>query len=838
MLHGPAREKFLLDTTAGDAGLYNNVKTQLLSDETIVAASGGSQSVHPDSDVTQDGSGVIKIGNFNVLRVIDHGGMGIVYAASQVEEGFKRLVAIKVIKPGLVTPEVLQRFRMERQLLANLDHPNIARLLDAGTHAGAPYLAMEFVEGVSIDRYCEENRLPINDRLRLFVVVCDALQYAHQHLIVHRDIKPGNILVTKDGTPKLLDFGIAKLLDTDNSGADKLSLTKPDARPMTPMYASPEQVKGERVTTSSDIYSLGILLYQLLTGSLPYQFTSSSAAAIERTICDTEPTPPSDAELNVELRGEPEDKIRKKLRGDLDTILLMALRKEPERRYASVAQFSQDIRDYLDGMPVAAHGDDLSYRVRKFVRRHTTAVAAATLAVLALIMATVVSIHFGRAASREKVVAERRFSETRELARFFITDLDDAIRSGELTAREQLVAKGLEYLKRLSVEAAGDVSLQKEVITGYIKMGDVQGNPFTASLFDFDGARRSYQLAIDTAKSFQQRSGPNALKTEVAMAERRLADVDAVGGNLEHALRQYKNVVGDLDGEELATTYIRMGFAAGQLGDYQQALSYYEKSLTAASDLLSEHPNDVRAQNAFAMASQQIGETYSNLGQDDNAIGHLTTAMRIYEDRWEADRGNRPLTRGAWASSMHLGDAMSRIGRTAEAERVYRRGLELIRTLELADPRNRAARRDVSQTLCRLADLLAAQRDRRTEARELTIEALARLKPLVASTEATNFEIQQYVWTLLTTPFHDLRNPPEALRYAQKAVEMTGGKDPGVLDRLARAQFQAGNARGAIATEQQALALLSAESGASQSRLRSELQANLDRFRRSAAPAQ
>lgn len=828
---GSERERFLRESTAGDVRLYDEIKTKLIAaDETVVAG----QPDFSDPDSTQEAplQGAMRIGNFVITRIIDQGGMGIVYAATQVEESFHRPVAIKVVKPGLVTREVLQRFKMERQVLANLDHPNIARLYDAGsTEEGAPFLAMEFVEGVSIDRYCDQNDLGTDDRLRLFLQVCDALQYAHQHLIVHRDIKPSNILVTKDGTPKLLDFGIAKLLDPEGRPGERLSVTHPDARPMTPMYASPEQVRGDPVTTSSDIYSAGILLYQLLTGNLPYKFNSGTAAGIERTICDTAPTRPSEVELQRESVIESGEKIRRKLRGDIDMILLMALRKEPERRYHSVALFAQDIRHYLNGLPVIAHSDTLQYRMRKFVRRHTAAVAAAALAFLALVASTIVSTYFAKVARQEKAVAERRFDETRSLARFFVTDMDESIRSGETEARRQLVAKGLEYLKRLGEEASNDLSLQREVIAGYIKMGDIQGNPFGPNLGDSTGARASYQLALDTGNRFMDRSrDATDLRREMAVAKRRLADMESVGGNTSQALKGYEEAVPALDGLELADALIRMGFAYGQTGDFQHAYEAYERSFTIANEELSKRPGDLAAQNAFAMASERLGETRYNQGDRQKATELLTTATRIYEDLVSAEPGRKDTRRRLWASTALLGDVLTLDKNTAEAEKQFRQGLRILDQLMAEDPPNRQYQRDCVATLVRLSNLLVNEPGRRAEARQLSVRALDLLRPLVASPQGTDFDIQLYTYMLVAAPFKDLRNPAEALPYAQRSAQKSGGNNPQVLDILARAYYGIGNRARAIETEKKALALVPGGQSTEKNSLRSELEGTLAKF--------
>src|SRR5204863_9694351 len=284
-----------------------------------------------------------RVGSYRVVREVGRGGMGAVYLAERADSAFHKRVAVKVVKRGMDTDFILRRFRHERQILASFDHPNIARLLDGGTtEEGLPYFVMEYVEGLPIDASCDTQALSIIERLKLFRHVCAAVTYAHRHTVIHRDIKPSNILVTSDGTPKLLDFGIAKILQP--GGGPEALMTMTGVRPMTPEYASPEQVRGEPVTTASDVYSLGIVLYELLVGRSPYRFTSRSPLDVAREITDTEPPRPSTAVAGgKDLKFDPTGvRNSKALKGDLDTIVLMALRKEPERRYRSVEQFSED----------------------------------------------------------------------------------------------------------------------------------------------------------------------------------------------------------------------------------------------------------------------------------------------------------------------------------------------------------------------------------------------------------------------------------------------------------------------------------------------------------------
>jgi serine/threonine protein kinase/tetratricopeptide (TPR) repeat protein len=361
-----------------------------------------------------------KIGQYLVVREIGRGGMGTVLLASRADEAFHRQVAIKVLRRGLDADDIVERFRRERQILAALDHPNITRLLDGGTTAdGLPYFVMELIEGEPVDQYCDQQKMTITERLILFQRVCDAVQYAHQNLVVHRDLKPSNVLVTKEGVPRLLDFGIAKLL---GPGEPLDGRTPAGVRPLTPEYASPEQVRGEAITTASDVYALGVLLYVLLTGRSPYRGQLIDEADIDRAVCDEEPERPSLAAARLQpadaggqadatptaiamRRGCTQDRLSRRLRGDIDNIVLMALRKDPRRRYASVEQLSEDIRRHLVALPVIARPDSRRYRAAKFIQRHSTSVAISAAFILTLTGGVIATSWQARAARRERDVA-------------------------------------------------------------------------------------------------------------------------------------------------------------------------------------------------------------------------------------------------------------------------------------------------------------------------------------------------------------------------------------------------------------------------------------------------
>jgi eukaryotic-like serine/threonine-protein kinase len=483
-----ARSSALRQACGNDSLLCHQVESLVWSsrdsDGFIEAAiADAAQTTAQDSDHP---SSEQNIGPYRIEKEIGHGGMGAVFLAVRSDDEYRKQVAIKLVRSGMQTPELLTRFRAERQILANLDHPHIARLYDGGTtRQGDPYVVMEYVEGEALDQYCDSRKLSVANRLELFLKVCDAVRYAHQNLVVHRDIKPSNILVTPDGSPKLLDFGIAKLLRPDST-AQTVALTREDVRLMTPEYASPEQVRGLPITTASDVYALGVLLYELLTGHRPYTIKSYTPLEIEHAICEQEPEKPSTivnrpaapAEASStepgavvppdELsrrRATTTDKLKRELSGDLDNIVLMALRKSPERRYSSVEQLSQDIRRHLQGLPVSARKDTLAYRTSKFLGRHTLA-AIVSVGVVALIAALTgfYTLRLTRARDRAQSEAAKSAQVAKFLTQLFQASDPNEAKGATITAKE-LLDRGA---ARVNTELASQPAVQAE-------MADVMG---------------------------------------------------------------------------------------------------------------------------------------------------------------------------------------------------------------------------------------------------------------------------------------------------------------------------------------------------------------------------
>jgi eukaryotic-like serine/threonine-protein kinase len=529
-LDSAARETLIRQVEATDPGLAAEVRSLLASYEMV-----GDFLSHPlTSLLAEVAAPGDKVGPYRLVEEIGHGGMGVVFRAVREDEHFSKEVAIKLISPGMRSQGILERFRGERQILAMLDHPNIARLIDGGsTPDGSPYLVMEYVAGQPLLRYCDDRKLGIDERLVVFLTVCDAVQFAHQRLVVHRDLKSDNILVTEDGSPRLLDFGIAKLTSLE-PGSTPAPVTAPMQRLLTPDYASPEQVRGEPVTVASDVYSLGVILYELLTGTRPLRFETRTPEEVLRVVTGVEPDAPSSVIARTRsaetalLRGATVTRLRRHLAGDLDYIILKTLEKEPARRYGSVEQLAHDIRRYLEKLPVLARGRTTTYLLSRLVRRHRVEVVTAGLVMLSLVAGLVGTAWQARVASRERDRAKRRFEEVRALAHAVIFPIHDAMANlpGSTKAREILVFHALRYLDSLSQEASGDWGLQHELAVAYGKIGDVQGRPMFPNLGRMPEALQSYQRSLALLQSAAAACPDSmGIQRDLVVTMQRLGDV-------------------------------------------------------------------------------------------------------------------------------------------------------------------------------------------------------------------------------------------------------------------------------------------------------------------------
>lgn len=701
-----------------------------------------------------------RLGPYQIVEEIGAGGMGEVYRAVRADDEYRKEVAIKLVRAGQESGFVVSRFKNERQILASLDHPNIARLLDGGTtQEGVPYFVMELIEGERISKYCDRHRFSTTERLKLFLQVCSPVQYAHQHLVIHRDIKPGNILVTAEGVPKLLDFGIAKILDSNNVGnqpAQTVSLI----RLLTPEYASPEQVKGEPITTASDVYSLGVVLYELLTGRGPYNVPTRTPHEISRAVCETEPEKPSTAvrrapasaddreqkfvdgaaALSAAREGSPE-KLIKRLSGDLDNIILMALRKEPQRRYASVEQFAQDIRRHLEHLPVIARKDTAVYRASKFIARHKAGVAGAALVAVALLAAMGVTL-------REARIADRRFNDVRSLANSLIFDIHDSIQDlpGSTPARKLIVDRALQYLDSLSQESRGDLSLQRELATAYQRVGLVQGHYLQNSLGDTQGSLISYQKALNIREQILAKSRDWNDRLALAESQRTVANQQWAMGQYSDAVKNIVSAVATseaLNGtkpknarilQELGFDYKTAGLIygsdyAGHIGDPERGRESSRKALAADEALLAINPSDPDVQHAYANDLNRFGGTLDD--DPKAALGYYYKQLEIEQKLYQRSPETR-YARGIAHAYSHIAQTYDGIGDGGRAVENHAKGLEVSKELVRVDPRNTYFQQALAIAYANTADSLS-KGGQKAQSQEYIENGLKIMKSLVTA---------------------------------------------------------------------------------------------------------
>lgn len=584
----------------------------------------------------QDEDHPAQVDDFRILHPIGSGGMGTVYLAEHAGDGFKQLVALKLIKRGMDTSAVLKRFLMERRILAELDHPNIARMLDGGSTAdGLPYFVMEYVEGDEIRKYARGNNLELEERLELFRTVCSAVSSAHQRLVIHRDIKPTNILVTKDGQPKLLDFGIAKLISPDWN-SDEATLTQ--FRALTPEYASPEQIHGGPVSTATDVYSLGVVLYELLTGSRPFSFRQKDRRATVDIALTTEPSKPSTIASESSLRG------------DLDNIILKAIRHEPERRYQSVQEFSDDIRRWLDGLPVNATSDSRMYRFRKFCKRHRTSVLASATAAVLLITASGVTGWQYSVARDQQAKAEARFQSIRLVARSLLNEtskeLENLPQSAEI--RDSVVERAIALLNSLSVDENTDPEFLGEVADAYEQLAHI----------------RNWKLR----------------KTSEAIADYRKAL-----SLRERVIREAPNNF--VARERLSSTLSGLSEVYDLIGDSEETGRLRSRIVENQRSMLLIEPGNPKTMYSLAAGLEDLA-TRIETSSPEQAAAYRSESLTILADalsRLPAGRLSAGDTELYVVMKMLQGFLLEKLGRVDEALAIYQQGRETAKSAYLAD---------------------------------------------------------------------------------------------------------------------------------------------------------
>lgn len=655
-----------------------------------------------------------RIGAYRLVEEVGRGGMGTVYRAVRDDDEFQMVVAIKIVSRGMDTDMVLRRFRTERQILASLDHPNIARILDGGSTAtGLPYFVMEYVDGLTLNQFCDRRRLNIADRLRLFLKVCDAVAYAHRNHVIHRDLKPGNILVTSGGVPKLLDFGIAKIV----KGTDD-NPTVTGAAMATPAYASPEQVRGGPIGPATDIYSLGVLLYELLTGHRPYRLPLHNSEELARVICEREPTRAStvvgirehmDYDEGTTVTIDPEEisgcrrttveGLQKHLRGDLDTVVSVALRKEPSRRYVSVDEFREDLERYLEGRPILARKDNVAYQVTKFATRHPLGVGVGF---AMFVLLCVLSMY----ASWEARRLSRRMAEDHQLASTFLVEVHDAIAHlpGATPAREKLLRKSLDYLNGLTRDAGEDPALHRALATAYEKFAELQAGTAGAGLGLSHEALETTRKALRIREMLAKSSKDPTIQMELANNYLLMAFLIGRASSFDERLEFDRNAIAiaerlyeaDPKNQDymdlLARSHTSSGYALAARDRWDEARKHFRRALTLRMNTLSSAPDPVKAQREMARIHYRLGAGYAQAGQSREAIGYLRQALTIQEPLSKASPNDESMASDTAATLHFLGVSYRGVGDTTEALAVFNKAIGIRETSLARDPQNARSR--------------------------------------------------------------------------------------------------------------------------------------------------
>ncbi|HYO83844.1 MAG TPA: serine/threonine-protein kinase [Bryobacteraceae bacterium] len=628
-----------------------------------------------------------RLGPYRLLSTVGEGGVGTVYRAVREGEESGQIFAIKVLKRGLDTAVILRRFDDERRILSRLNHPNIGRLFDAGVAPdGRPWFAMEFLPGVALDEYCRANELTIDQRVRLFLPICDAVEYSHRNLVVHRDLKAANILVTADGRPRLLDFGIAKIVDPDTTSSHTTIVSE---RLLTPDYASPEQIAGEAITTATDIYSLGVLLYEVLAGRRPWRLASMPVAEMLRTVLAGDAPKPSSVATQTD---------GPQISGDLDVIVRKAMHPEPDRRYSSAEKLADDLRRYLEGRPVRARPDSVRYRFRKFLARHRTAAATGAVATVLIFGAAFAAVYEGAMARSREEEARKRYIEMRELAGGLLDEVDPLLENlpGTTAARAVLARKVLHYLDGLARDKVDDKTLQYNLATAYERLGDVQGGPKASNLGNPPAALASYRKALHIYRS----SGSHSLTAirDQARAHSRISDVLALTGDHQAALEEegsalalrrewLRKVPGDPAARRaIANSLQELAGDFDRLGRFPEALEHRREVLRILSQLAAHRNTDSSLRLVLALAHKRLGRSLTRIGNFDEAAAQILQAIHIERRELAQARVPGPVRTSLAYSLTDMGLTRMRAGNPRAALEPLSEAAQLRRDVAHSDP--------------------------------------------------------------------------------------------------------------------------------------------------------
>ena len=759
-----ARAALIEARCGGDGPLLAEVRSLLSAHE----QSGGFLRPPPgDTPVDAATLGTV-VGAYRLTAKIGEGGMGDVYRAERADGLFGHAVALKVTRGSVIDPAAAARFATERQILATLQHPHIVTLLDGGTLAdGRAYLVMELVDGVPLTKYCAERTLSLEARLALFRQVCAAAHYAHRHAIVHRDLKPANVLVTPDGVVKVLDFGVAKLLAAEAGDGQTVPGVMPG--PLTPNYASPEQLRGLAVTTASDVYALGVLLYELVTGGRPYETTGKPLDQVIDLVVRTEPPRPSTAPGDP-ARPLPWD--RRRLRGDLDAIALKALAKDPEARYASAEQLADDVARFVARQPIIAREPSAWYLLRKLASRHRVATVAGTLAVAAIVAGFGVALWQRQVAERQRQLAEARFADVRTLANTLIFKIHDAVLPlpGSTPVRKTIMAEALAYLQRLQHESEGDFRLRYELAGAYQRVGMVLGDPQIANLGDREGAINALrQGEALIARQAQHPDAPLDTIDRYIGIERQLSVLYKITGRaaeakaasdaaLQRAEQLYASDPKPARSRQMLANALFE--RAWSTQDPKSALALWDRALPLYEGLLGEKPDDPYRMRNLALVDKYMGGMLERIDAKAS-LTHYQRALTL-DERLLAQSPENPQARLDTAIDLaNLAQGLE-MGRDYDGAITLRtRSVELRRALLSADPQNVLVRGRLARALEGLA---------RTEANAGHLEPAAThaqdavgLARETAATARDSVDLNTLAESLATLGYvEELRRHPEA----------------------------------------------------------------------------
>ena len=861
---GPERGAWIEAQCQGDHGLLLEVRSLLKAHRDMEAAN----QVAP---VPAPAIPSASFGPYRAVELLGRGGMSSVYLARRADGQFEQTVALKIMAGYLTGPEFLRRFEIERQLLATLNHNNITRLLDGGvSSAGDPFLITEYVDGQPIDRWCDHRKLDVRARLKIFLQVCDAVDYAHRNLIVHRDLKPANILVNSEGQVKLLDFGTASLLAIAGAAGDDVTMTR--TRMLTPRYASPEQLRGERVNIATDVFSLGIVLYELLCGAWPFGDPASVLSELNRATGAVQAAAPGTVitEESAELRSAPREQLCRVFKGDVSAIVLKALEQDAGRRYESVRQFADDITGFLEGRPVQARPQTAFYRAGKFIRRRWLPVAAAAVFVLGLSAATFVAL-------RQARIAQARYSDLRSLTTTLLFELKDAINDvpGSTPAQKILVTRVVGSLDTLARQSAHDAKLQLDLAEGYRQLGELQGSPYGQNLGDSKGALANLAKARSLAGQ-QLAADPKGLPPlhAAALIERTTGEVyfgiaqskDAIS-HLEAAANFAEQMVAASSPStaaipellEAAIIHQVLGDVYGQpgtasLGDPARASAQYRRSAELDEMMVRQDPKMLRARRGIAINRMKLGDLI-HFGDPEAALEDYQQGLAAF-DLLPPDELKRPATLRLREQVLRkVGETLRDLQQWSDAEPYLSRCQVFFEKSLAADPDDKRAKYDlvvILESVMRLYDLQAkTERARRVTERMVALmddlirdeptneswrlsrgyyryklgtqlaklgdadlaaatgrQGLNELARAADQTNATPQALEFAAEAFARIEPQELRSRERALSYAERLAKLKPARDLFALYLLAFAQNAEGGSGEAMETAHRAIALL------------------------------